>query len=151
MQEARIRPAWSNEQDAVAACVNAAYEKYIERMGKKPAPMRADYASLIAEGVVYVIPGDNGVCGIVVLRSRTDHLFLENVAVHPNEQGKGFGRALMDFVEQQAYAANLCEIRLYTHERMTENLAYYRKLGYEEVERRIEDGYARVFMRKMLP
>lgn len=56
----------------------------------------------------------------------------------------------MDFVERQARAANLCEIRLYTHERMAENLVYYRKLGYEEVERRVEDGYARVFMRKTL-
>ncbi len=151
MDEVTIRLAHAEDREAIAACVNAAYKMYIERMGKKPAPMLADYAALITAGVVYVIPADDGVSGIVVLFPRADHLFLENVAVRPKEQGRGLGKALMAFVERQARAANLCEIRLYTHERMTENLAYYRKLGYEEVERRVEDGYHRVFMRKMLP
>lgn len=150
MQETRIRLARSNERDAVAACVDAAYEKYIERIGKKPAPMLADYGVLIAAGAVSVIPGDDGVRGVVILMPRTDHLFLENIAVHPREQGKGLGRILMDFVERRARAAHLGEIRLYTHERMTENIPFYQQLGYEEVERRVEDGYARVFMRKML-
>lgn len=150
MDEKQIRPARSEERDAVAACVDAAYEKYIGRIGKKPAPMLADYAALIAAGAVYVIPGDDGVRGAVVLMPRADHLFLENIAVHPREQGKGLGHVLMDFVERQARAAHLGEIRLYTHERMTENFPFYLGLGYEEVERRVEDGYARVFMRKML-
>jgi len=150
MDEVTIRPARTEDREAIAACVNLAYMKYIERMGKEPAPMLADYAALIAEGAVYVIPADDGVHGVVVLFPLTDCVFLENVAVHPKEQGKGFGHILMDFVERQAQAANLREIRLYTHEQMTENLAFYRKLGYEEVERRVEDGYARVFMRKML-
>ncbi|MGI8690022.1 MAG: GNAT family N-acetyltransferase [Thermomicrobiales bacterium] len=150
MDEVTIRLARVEDREAIVACVNAAYVKYIERMEKKPAPMLADYAALIAEGAVYVISADDGVHGIVVLLPRTDYLFLENVAVYPREQGRGLGHALMGFVERQARAANLCEIRLYTHERMTENLAYYHKLGYEEVERRVEDGYSRVFMRKML-
>lgn len=150
MDEVTIRLARVEDREAIAACVNAAYMKYIERMGKEPAPMLADYAVLIAEGAVYVIPANDGVRGVVVLFPRTDYLFLENVAIHPKEQGKGLGHALMGFAERHARTANLCEIRLYTHERMTENLAYYRKLGYEEVERRVEDGYARVFMRKLL-
>jgi hypothetical protein len=33
---------------------------------------------------------------------------------------------------------------------MTENLALYARLGYEEDERRREDGFARVFMSKRL-
>jgi ribosomal protein S18 acetylase RimI-like enzyme len=56
----------------------------------------------------------------------------------------------MDFVEEQARAGGYGEIRLYTHERMTENIPYYEKLGYVEVERRVEDGYHRVFFRKTL-
>ena len=60
------------------------------------------------------------------------------------------GRALLGFVEQQAREAGCHEIRLYTHERMTENLAYYPNLGYEETGRRTEDGYDRVYFRKML-
>jgi hypothetical protein len=33
---------------------------------------------------------------------------------------------------------------------MVENLAFYRSLGFEEVERRLDDGYQRVFLRKPL-
>jgi hypothetical protein len=33
---------------------------------------------------------------------------------------------------------------------MTENIAYYRRLGYEEVERRVDEGFRRVFMKKVL-
>jgi len=40
------------------------------------------------------------------------------------------------------------ELRLYTHEAMSENIALYRRLGFEETRRRQEDGYDRVFMRK---
>jgi hypothetical protein len=36
------------------------------------------------------------------------------------------------------------------NELMTENLHFYRQLGFEEEERRIEDGYHRVFLRKTL-
>jgi ribosomal protein S18 acetylase RimI-like enzyme len=56
----------------------------------------------------------------------------------------------MAFAEQRARFLGLPEIRLYTHERMTANIAFYTRLGYDEVERRVEDGFARVFMRKRL-
>lgn len=41
-------------------------------------------------------------------------------------------------------------IRLYTHERMLENIEIYGKLGYQETRRAVADGFARVFMRKSL-
>ena len=33
---------------------------------------------------------------------------------------------------------------------MVENISLYRRLGYKEVERRAEEGFHRVFMRKLL-
>jgi hypothetical protein len=38
----------------------------------------------------------------------------------------------------------------FTHELMVENQAIYARLGYEETDRRVEDGFARVFLRKRL-
>lgn len=38
--------------------------------------------------------------------------------------------ALMDFVEQRAHELGLREIKLYTHEGMTENIEIYEHLGY---------------------
>ena len=75
---------------------------------------------------------------------------VENVAVHPDHQGRGLGRRLLDFAEAEARAAGLPELRLYTNEAMTENLALYRHFGHEEVDRRAEHGYRRVFLRKRL-
>jgi ribosomal protein S18 acetylase RimI-like enzyme len=148
--EMAIRRAKEDDQEAIEACVRAAYARYIPRIGKEPAPIRADYAALIAQGVVFVIGDASDVRGIVVCFPNEDHFFLENIAIDPAHQGHGFGRALMRFVEEEARAAGLREIQLYTHERMTENLEYYPKLGYEEIDRRLENGYQRVYMRKML-
>ena len=101
MKQMVIRLAHVTEHAAVAECVNAAYAKYIERIGKKPAPMLADYTSLIARGHVYVLEDALGeVQGVLVLETQDDGLFIENVAVDPASQGRGMGRALMNFAAQ---------------------------------------------------
>jgi ribosomal protein S18 acetylase RimI-like enzyme len=148
--EMAIRRARSDDREAIEACVRAAYEKYVPRIGKEPAPMRADYAALIAQGIVSVIADASAVRGVAVCFPNEDHFFLENIAIDPAYQGQGLGQSLMRFVEEEARAVGMNEIRLYTNEMMTENLAYYPRLGYEEIERRIEDGYRRVYLRKML-
>lgn len=150
MDRAEIRLASPDEHAAVAECVNAAYARYVPRIGKKPAPMLADYAALASAESLYVVSDGSTVRGVLVIELRDDHLFIENVAVHPDHQGEGLGRRLMHFAEEWAIVNQLAELRLYTHELMTENLTYYAKLGYEETERRAEDGYSRVFMRKQV-
>lgn len=142
---------------AIAACVRAAYSKYVPRIGKPPAPMLADYAALVAGGRVYVIDGDDeegggpaATVGLIVLADEPDHLHVENVAVRPDAQGRGLGRALMAFAEAEARRRGYGELRLYTHERMVENLPLYAALGFEETGRGVQDGYARVFFRKRL-
>ncbi len=138
---------------AVIACVRDAYSKYVERIGRPPAPMDANYTDLIARGVVYVLRGHTGegLHGVIVLHAGEGWLFVENVAVHPPHQNQGYGSQLMAFAQDRARSLGLAEIRLYTNERMTENIAFYTRLGYEEVERRLDDGFSRVFMRKHLP
>lgn len=150
MEIIAIRQAQEEDQRAVVACVRAAYSKYIARIGKEPAPMLADYEALIARGNVYVIPDEAEVRGVLVMMPQGKSMFVENVAVHPSWQGQGLGRALMAFVEERAREEHLDEIRLYTNELMTENLRFYHRLGFEEEGRRMEDGYNRVFLRKVL-
>jgi ribosomal protein S18 acetylase RimI-like enzyme len=145
-----IRPALPEDAAAVAACVRAAYAGYVALIGREPAPMGADYAALIAAAAVWVAHDAAEVVGVLVLHERGAALLIENVAVHPSRQGRGIGRALVAFAEEQARAAGLAEVTLYTNARMTANLRFYPALGYAETGRRAEDGFDRVFYRKRL-
>jgi len=113
--------------------------------------MDDDYPALIAAGEVSVMEDDAGILGIVVLRAAEDHLLIHNVAVEPARQGEGLGRELLAFAERRAVEAGLPELRLYTHETMTENISLYARWGWEEYKRRGEAGFARVFFRKPAP
>ena len=145
-----IRQAESGDVDSIRTVVEAAYAEYVPRMGRRPAPMSADYAALVAAGEVWVGGDGDEVIGVLVIRPAGDALELENVAVSPERQGKGYGGALLAFAEERARALGLAAIELYTNEVMTENLRLYPRLGYVEVERRVEDRYRRVYFRKAL-
>ena len=60
------------------------------------------------------------------------------------------GRALLEFAETEARRAGFDSIDLFTHEKMTENLAIYSKLGYMEYDRRSQGDFSLVYMRKHL-
>ncbi|HVC19676.1 MAG TPA: GNAT family N-acetyltransferase [Vicinamibacterales bacterium] len=145
-----IRLARSDDRDAVERCVHEAYVHDVPRIGRKPAPMLADYARLIAAGRVHVVPGPSGILAVLVTEPHETWLLIENVAVLPSHQGRGLGSRLLAWAEQLARAAGLDELRLYTNERMIENQRFYRHRGFVELERRTEDGYARVYMRRQL-
>lgn len=144
-----IRPARAEDELAVRECAVGAYERYVSAMGKKPAPMVADFASLIASRVVHVaVERDVDVLGFIVFYHEGEHVLLENVAVRPNAVGQGIGKRLIAFCEREAKRSNAKSIKLYTNEKMTENLSIYPHLGYRETERKAEDGFNRVFFEK---
>lgn len=146
-----IRAARATDTAAIEAIVDAAYSTYVERIGKPPGPMLDDYAARIDAGLVCVLEDAEGtVAAIIVLIPKTDHLLLDNVAVRPDRQGNGLGRALIAFAEAEARRLGFAELRLYTHEKMTENIALYARLGFVETGRGQQAGYARVFMRKRI-
>jgi len=134
----------------IERCAREAYRMYVARIGREPAPMVADFASQIAAGKVWVAIDDEELAGYVVCYARGDHMHLENIAVAPEQQGCGIGRALIAHVEGKAREQGLAAVELYTNEKMTENLALYPRLGYRETGRRSEDGFARVFFRRDL-
>lgn len=147
-RDAAIRPARADDLPRIEDCVREAYSVYLDRMDGPPAPMSADYAALLDAGAVHVLEEDGQFAGLIVLFPREDHLFVENIAVLPRFQGRGIGIRSLRFAEEEARRARLAEVRFYTHEVMTENIAYYGRRGYEETGRREEDGYRRVYFRK---
>jgi ribosomal protein S18 acetylase RimI-like enzyme len=145
-----VRPADAADAAGVAAVAQAAYARYLPRIGRAPAPMSADYAAAAQAGQCWVAAEAGRILGLLVLVPRPGHLLLENIAVHPDAQGRGIGSELLAVAEWHARSLGVPEIRLYTNEAMTENLAYYRRHGYAESHRGEQDGFRRVFFRKRL-
>lgn len=148
----RISPAMADAAETVRTLVHDAYRPYIPRIGRPPGPMVDDYAARIAARQVWRADGPDGdLHGILVLEDQPDGtLLLDNIAVRPDRQGTGVGRALMTFAESEARRRGHGRIRLYTHETMVENIALYRRVGYVETGRVTEKGFARVYMEKTL-
>jgi ribosomal protein S18 acetylase RimI-like enzyme len=144
-----IRAARPEDVDALRQLVQDAYSHYVPRLGKPPGPMLDDYARRVAAGQAWVLEEGGMLAGVVVLEEvGNDVLLLDNVAVAPSAQGKGFGRALIAFAEAEAHRRGRGEVRLYTNVAMTENLALYGRLGFRETGRVSEEGYERVYMAK---
>lgn len=150
-----IRLAALSDRTGVEEIVHAAYEPWVAVVGGRPAPMDADYASLIAAGRVHVVapaastdPAD--LDGLIVLIPEDGVLLVENVAVRPRSHGRGIGRALMEFAEVEARRLDLPAVRLYTHVKMARNLALYESIGYRETGRQAVPGGSLVHMSKRL-
>jgi GNAT superfamily N-acetyltransferase len=145
-----VRLAGHGDAETLRRIAVVAYEPYVARIGRAPAPMTADYAQAVRDRQAWVAVEDGQPVGFVVLVDEPGYLLLENVAVLPAAQGHGIGGRLLSLAEQHARSLGRSEIRLYTNEAMTENLAYYPRRGYTETHRAEQDGFRRVFFRKLL-
>ena len=144
-----IREATPADATVVTGIVRAAFAPYLARLGGvEPWPMRLDYAAVIGAGQTWVAEDGGQVVGVLVLDPHDDHLLLDVIAVSPANHGNGVGSALMSQAEDIARALNLDEVRLYTNEAMTENLAYDPRRGYVETHRDEVNGFHRVFFVK---
>ena len=150
MDELQLRPATAADAPAIARCVEAAYSHYSERIGEPPGPMLDDYPQVVRDHRVFVVESGGEIAGAIVLIEDRGTMLLDNVAVLPSRQGEGIGRRLMLLAEEEARRLGYNCIDLYTHELMTENFALYARNGYEEIERRTEKGFPRIYMRKRL-
>ena len=146
-----IRLANVSDADAVRTLVREAYQRWVERFGREPSPMRDDYAQRIADGQVWVLEVDGDVVGLVVLKDEPEALLIPNVAVAAAAQGKGHGRRLVTFAEDEARRRGYGEIRLYVNALMVENVALYQHLGFAEIGRVHNKVFDRVYVSMAKP
>jgi ribosomal protein S18 acetylase RimI-like enzyme len=145
-----IRSARVEDAAALSQLVAISFEPYIDRIGARPGPMSTDYEQLIPTGTVWVAEHGGETVGTIVLTAHPDHLLLDNLAVSPTARRLGIGSALLDFAAEHARSVGLGELRLYTNERMTENLEFYPRRGFRETRRATVDGFRRVFFSRTL-
>ncbi|MEO7016213.1 MAG: GNAT family N-acetyltransferase [Leifsonia sp.] len=127
-----------------------AYQMYVDRMGREPAPMTSDYEAIAASGDALLAWRGNDLVGMLVIRPAESMMLVENIAVAPVMQGSGLGSELLIKAERIARETGRYEVCLYTNATMVENLAFYTHRGYVETHRIVEEGYNRVYFTKQV-
>lgn len=100
-----------------------------------------DLARQAVTGEVWVIGVPALAC--VVLTPKGDALYLGKLAVDPGQQGKGFGRTLMDMAEDRARALGFAVLELETRVELAENQRLFTGLGFAQVARTVHPGFDR--------
>lgn len=125
-----LRPAVAADAAAIRDLTRSAYAKWVPLIGREPKPMTADYAVAVQRHRFDLLHVEGTLAALIETIREADHLLVENVAVSPAFQGRGFGRRLMAHAEELAISSGFREIRLYTNQRFAENIELYRRLGY---------------------
>ena len=101
----------------------------------------------VKEGTVYVVEAQEKIIGCVMFSMVMDNfykdiawltpnakqLYVHRLAVHPDEQGKGIARSLMDFGEQLARENECLSVRLDTFSKNPRNNRFYQARKYQYV------------------
>ena len=145
-----LRRATLDDADRVREIVRAAYAKWVPVIGREPMPMRVDYAEAIGAHRIDLVLLQGEPAGLIETRAEVDHLWIENVAVRPEDQGRGLGRRLLALAEALADESALAELRLLTNEAFADNVALYGKLGYRIDRREAFMGGMTLYMSKRL-
>lgn len=102
-----------------------------------------DMARQAEQGVVLLAERDRELIGCVFLSPRPDAMYLGKLAVAPEYQRQGVGRALFDASIAATTEEGLVEIELQARVELTENHATFAAMGFRETGRTAHQGYDR--------
>ena len=142
-----FRIAKLEDHKIIMAIAQKAYEKYVERMGKEPAPMRP---VIQKEDVVFVCEDNKQVIAFAILVKINDQIILDSIAVDPLHQKKGIGNNFIKYIEQYLIKQKINKYQLYTNEKMFENIDWYQKIGFKIFKKVTEKGYSRIYFEKKI-
>ncbi|TSE12519.1 GNAT family N-acetyltransferase [Mesorhizobium intechi] len=146
----RFRPAETADASAIRDIVRAAYAKWVPVIGREPLPMRADYEKAVVEHPFELAVADGRIVGMVETLLADDHLWIENVCVAPQAQGRGIGRLLLERAERKALESGRSELRLLTNGGFEANVLLYKRHGYTIDREEPFMGGMTVYMSKRL-
>jgi GNAT superfamily N-acetyltransferase len=105
----------------------------------------------VREHIIDLAEGDGNLHALIEMRAEAGHLLIVNIAVRPDQQGKGLGDRLLKHAEPCAHSLGLDEIQMYANAAMASNLDFYGRRGYQEFRRgTIVPGTVTVFMSKKI-
>lgn len=147
-----IRRAAPIDAAAVRRLTRDAYAQWIAVIGREPLPMKADYEKAVREHEIDLLYAGEDLVALIEIIPHADHLFIENIAVAPEYQGKGFGRYLLRHAEAKARSAHITELRLLTNQAFASNVSLYQGVGFriDRTEPHFGGGTT-VYMTRKLP
>jgi GNAT superfamily N-acetyltransferase len=126
-----IRLAVPADAAAIRDLTRAAYAKWIPLIGREPLPMTVDYGRALRTHRFDLLFAGDRLAALVETVDEGDHWLIENLAVHPDFQGRGFGKRMLAHAENEAAeSANIVEMRLYTNQLFVGNIRFYQIRGY---------------------
>jgi ribosomal protein S18 acetylase RimI-like enzyme len=144
-----FRRAGKNDAAVVRQLTRDVYAKWIPVIGREPMPMQADYEKAVAEHWVDLVECGDALIALIEMIPRSDHLYVENIAVSEAQQGQGLARQLLDHAADLARASRLPEIRLLTNKAFASNVSLYEHLGFENYQEiPFSGGGTTVYFRK---
>ena len=136
-------PADFDDWDALLALIHASFA-YMEGVIDPPSSLhRLDAAGLAAKAQVehlWIMPD---LSGCAFFREDPDALYIGKLAIHPDAQGRGLGRAFVTAAETVARRCALPCLRLETRVELTGNQRAFARMGFVEVGRTAHAGYDR--------
>lgn len=126
-----FKTAMAEDVPAIRSLVRAAYSKWTPIIGREPRPMLVDYSEAIHDFRFDLLTVDGKLAGVLQTCLCADHVWIENLAVHPHHQRRGHGQALLILAEQLARHAGFDTLRLLTNSLFQSNVTLFEKLGYE--------------------
>lgn len=150
-----LRQANAADRAACAHVLHRAFTGYVRGLGRDlPETPFGALETALGEGRVTVACRDGRIVGVAVVSELPDGRMLDQLAVAPEEQRGGIGRALLAEVERIARRDGCAALELLTAEMFTHLVAFYRRAGFGIVGRGLpdhgRDTHIRVRMRKTL-
>jgi GNAT superfamily N-acetyltransferase len=126
----RIQQANDNDVAAIRALTRSAYAQWVPILGREPLPMTADYDAAIRAHRFDLLYDGRNLTGLLETVPKGCDLWIENIAVAPSVQGKGYGGRLLRYAESLAKDQNFERLTLFTNKLMQENIAIYERFGF---------------------
>ena len=98
----QLRRATAADVANIRTLTRSAYAKWVPVIGREPQPMTADYERAVADHIIDVWEKCDELLALIEVVPTSDYLLIENVAVRPDQQGKGLGSKLLDHAERLA-------------------------------------------------
>jgi ribosomal protein S18 acetylase RimI-like enzyme len=129
-----LRRASMADRAAVEVLQHAAYARNRAILGVEPLPLQADYGEILKDYETWLAEERGELAGVLVLEPRPGDVLIWSIATRPERQQSGLGRRLLVAAETRARARGTPTVRLYTGQKLTGNVAWYSRHGYQ-VER----------------